>query len=269
MSYPSHPYALKMNSEYFVALAQTFEKHYGVEFEGIRKGAVSNNRERLIQFKTNIDVVMSVLDRNGLGDWLADRLVEIGDTVRDDVKLRISASSDPFLDDRLRVAALPEEPQKVIDSQSRFPARRSKLALRCSSKPGEVAGARRAISEIIKWMNYVTERPLLHAGRRPFGVDQRGARQFVGTLRSRRTIRWARASKRAIQEAGNVSTAIGLVSQSASRRSRKIRRRLGVERHLRRVHAADVHSGARLEPAESGQQIPHGRAAYSRRALRS
>ncbi len=110
---PSHPYALKMNSEYFVALAQTFEKHYGVEFDGIRKGPVTNNRDRLIQFKTNIDIVMSLLDRNGLGDRLADRLVEIGDTVRDDVKLGISATSDPFLDDRLRVAKLPEEPQKV------------------------------------------------------------------------------------------------------------------------------------------------------------
>jgi hypothetical protein len=31
---------------------------------------VTDTRERLIQFKTNIDVV-SVLDRNGLGDWLA------------------------------------------------------------------------------------------------------------------------------------------------------------------------------------------------------
>jgi len=38
VSYPSHPYALKMNSEYFVALAETFEKQYGVEFEGLRNG---------------------------------------------------------------------------------------------------------------------------------------------------------------------------------------------------------------------------------------
>src|SRR5205085_4589748 len=103
VSYASHPYALKMNSEYFIALAQTFEKHYGVEFEGIRKGPVKDTRERLIQFKTNIDIVMSLLDRNGLGDRLADRPVEIGDTVRDDVKLRISAANDPFLDERLRV----------------------------------------------------------------------------------------------------------------------------------------------------------------------
>ena len=72
IGYQSHPYAMKMNSDYFVALAKTFEEHYGVEFEGIRKGAVSDTRERLIQFKTNIDVVMSLLDRNGLGDWLAN-----------------------------------------------------------------------------------------------------------------------------------------------------------------------------------------------------
>ena len=37
------------------------------EFEGIRNGPVTDERERLIQFKTNIDVVMSVLDKNGLG----------------------------------------------------------------------------------------------------------------------------------------------------------------------------------------------------------
>ena len=82
-------------TEYFVALAETFERHYGVEFSGIRKGPVTDPRERLIQFKTNIDVAMSVLDRNGLGDWLADRLVEIGDTVKDEIPLRIDARHDP------------------------------------------------------------------------------------------------------------------------------------------------------------------------------
>ena len=56
---------------------------------------------------------MSVLDRNGLGDWLADRLVELGDTVKDDFPLRIDVKADPFLDDRLRVANLPETPQTL------------------------------------------------------------------------------------------------------------------------------------------------------------
>ena len=107
VGYPSHPYAMKMNSEYFVALARTFEERYGVEFSGIRQGAVTDPRERLVQFKTNMDVAMSVLDRNGLGDWLADRLVEIGDSVTESLPLRIDVKHDPFLDDRLRVANLP------------------------------------------------------------------------------------------------------------------------------------------------------------------
>ncbi|MGA2687691.1 MAG: hypothetical protein ABSE85_06435 [Candidatus Korobacteraceae bacterium] len=214
VSYPSHPYALKMNSEYFVALAQTFEKHYGVEFEGIRKGAVTNNRERLIQFKTNIDVVMSLLDRNGLGDRLAERLVEIGDTVRDDVKLRISATSDPFLDDRLRVAALPEEPQK-LPIRNAISGADKQVSIALFKKPGEVAGARRAVSEIIKWMNYVTDG-------RFFTV----AADLSESINVEHGSLWGHYSptdnplgtrlKAPIQEAGNVSTAIGLVSQSAS-----------------------------------------------------
>ena len=214
VSYASHPYALKMNSEYFLALAQTFEKHYGVEFEGIRKGPVSNHRERLIQFKTNLDVVMSVLDRNGLGDRLAERLVEIGDTVRDDVKLRISASSDPFLDDRLRVAALPQEPQKV-SIRNAISGAEKQVGISLFKKPGEVAGARRAISEIIKWMNYVTEG-------RFFTV----AADLSESINVEHGSLWGHYSpkdnplgtrlKAPIQEAGNVSTAIGLVSQSAS-----------------------------------------------------
>jgi transketolase len=214
VSYASHPYALKMNSEYFLALAATFEKHYGVEFDGIRKGPVADNRERLLQFKTNIDVVMSLLDRNGLGDRLAERLVEIGDTVRDDVKLRFSAATDPFLDDRLRVAALPEEPQK-ISVRNAISGAEKQVSITLFKKPGEAAGARRAISEIIKWMNYVTEG-------RFFTV----AADLSESINVEHGSLWGHYNpnenplgtrlKAPIQEAGNVSTAIGLVSQSAS-----------------------------------------------------
>ena len=214
VSYASHPYALKMNSEYFVALAQTFEKQYGVEFEGIRQGPVKDNRERLIQFKTNIDIVMSLLDRDGLGDRLADRLVEIGDTVRDDVKLRISATSDPFLDNRLRVAALPEEPQKV-SIRNAVSGAEKQISIALFKKPGEIAGSRRAISEIVKWMNYVTDG-------RFFTV----AADLSESINVEHGSLWGHYSptsnplgtrlKAPIQEAGNVSTAIGLVSQSAS-----------------------------------------------------
>src|SRR5207249_11710638 len=78
VGYPRHPYGMKMNSEYFVALARTFEARYGVQFQGISQRPVTDQLDRLIQHKTHIDVVMSVLERHGLGDWLAHRLDDAG-----------------------------------------------------------------------------------------------------------------------------------------------------------------------------------------------
>jgi len=214
VGYLSHPYGMKMNSEYFVALAETFEKQYGVEFVGIRKGAVTDTRERLLQFKTNMDIAMSVLDRNGLGDWLAERLVTIGDTVKDEFKLRIDAKRDPFLDDRLRVANLPVDAQKVT-VKNKISGAEKQVGIALFRKPGEMAGTRRAISEIIKWMNYVTEGRFLTL-----------AADLSESINVEHGSLWGHYDpetnplgtriKASIQEAGNASSAIGMVSQSAS-----------------------------------------------------
>ncbi|MGA2878480.1 MAG: hypothetical protein ABSG13_05980 [Bryobacteraceae bacterium] len=214
IGYQSHPYALKMNSEYFVELAKTFEQQYGVEFVGIREGAVTDSRERLIQFKANIDVAMSVLERNGLGDWLADRLVAIGDTVKDEAKLHFDVKHDPFQDDRLRVANLPVELQKV-SVKNRISGAEKQVSIALFRKPGEIAGTRRGISEIIKWMNYVTDSRFITL-----------AADLSESINVEHGSLWGHYDpetnplgtriKAAIQEAGNVSTAIGLVSQSAS-----------------------------------------------------
>ena len=214
VGYASHPYALKMNSEYFAALASSFEKHYGLEFAGIRQGAVTDARERLIQFKTNIDVVMSLLDRDDLGDWLADRLVEIGDSVPDKMPLRIDVTHDPFQDERLRVANLPVEPQKV-KVRNPVSGAEKEIGIALFRKAGEVAGARRAISEFIKWMNYVTDNRFITI-----------AADLSESINVEHGSLWGHYHpdsnplgtrlKAAIQEAGNVSTCVGLVSQSAS-----------------------------------------------------
>jgi transketolase len=214
ISYPSHPYSMKMNADYFVALASTFEKQYGVNFEGIREGPVTDPRERMIQFKTNIDVVMSLLDRDGLGDWLADRLVSIGDTVTNDLPLHFDIQRNPFLDERLRVAHLPTEPQKVT-VKNRYSGAEKQVAITLFRKYGEVAGTRRAVSEIIKWMNYVTDNRFLTI-----------AADLSESINMEHGSLWGHYNpeinplgtrlKATIQEAGNVSTAIGLVSQSAS-----------------------------------------------------
>ena len=118
VSYQSHPYNMAMNGDYFVGLANTFEEKFGVEFEGIRNGAVSDERERLIQFKKNMDIAMSVLDQNGLGDWLANRLVELGESVDDGLPLRVDRASNPFKDSRLAVENLPVEAQNVTGLES-------------------------------------------------------------------------------------------------------------------------------------------------------
>src|SRR5690606_21753991 len=214
VGYRSHPYALKMNSDYFLPLARTFERRYGVEFQGIRDGAPKDERDRLVQFKTNIDVVMSLLDRDGLGDWMADRLVEIGDTLKDDVPLRIQVGRDPFLDDRLRVASLPVEPQ-TLTVTNEISGQRKDVAITLFRKPGEMAGTRRCISEIVKWLNYVTgNRMVTIAADLSESINlEHGS--FWGHYDPESNPLGTRL-KAAIQEAGNVSTAIGLVSQNAS-----------------------------------------------------
>jgi transketolase len=214
VGYPSHPYGMKMNSEYFVSLARTFEERYGVEFSGIRQGPVTDPRERLIQFKTNIDVAMSVLDRDGLGDWLADRLVEIGDSVPADLPLRIDTKQDPFLDERLRVANLPEETQSLTVKNAVSGAEKT-LKIALFRKAGETAGARRAVSEIVKWLNYVTDnRVVTLAADLSESVNLEHG-NIWGHYDPEANPLGTRL-KAAIQEAGNVSTAIGVVGQSAS-----------------------------------------------------
>lgn len=214
VSYPSHPYGFKMNEEYFVALAETFERRYGVEFEGIRQGPVSDERERLIQFKTNIDVVTSLLNKNGLGDWLANRLVDLGDAVQDNVPLRIDTQSDPFLDDQLQVGNLPIESQ-TLAAKNPVSGEEQEVDIALFKEPGEVAGTRRAISEIIKWMNYVTDNRFITLAAdlsESINVEHGSLWGHYNPVTNPAGTRF----KAPIQEAGNVSSAIGLVSQSAS-----------------------------------------------------
>jgi transketolase len=214
VSYQSHPYALAMNGDYFQALAATFERRFGVEFGGIRDGAVSGARERLIQFKQNIDVVMSVLEQDGLGDWLADRLVEIGESVSDDMPIRIDRETDPFLDSRLSVPNLPLEPQTVT-ARNPVSGEEKEVSIKLFEEAGASRGSRRAISEIIKWMNYVTDnRFVTIAADLSDSINMEGG-SLWGHFDPVNNPSGTRL-KAGIQEAGNVSTAIGLIGQTAS-----------------------------------------------------
>jgi transketolase len=214
VGFPSHPYAMKMNSEYFVALASSFEQRYGVQFQGIRDGVPKTNADRLVQFKTNIDVAMSVLGQKGLGDWLANRLVELGESLDDKTPLRMATAADPFQDDRLRVANLPLEPQTVKATNPVTGAIKD-VKVSLFRKAGEVAGTRRGISEIVKWVNCVTENRFLSIAADLSESINLEHGSIWGHYDPETNAAGTRI-KAAIQEAGNASTAIGLVSQSAS-----------------------------------------------------
>ena len=131
---------MKMNSEYFVSLARSYEQRYGVAFEGIDDGPVADERERLIQFKTNIDIALSVMDsKPGLRQWIANKLVEIAEKVPADLPVRIPTDSDPFLDDRLRPPNLPMEPQ-TVSLEDPATGERVEGSVELFKKPGDVAG---------------------------------------------------------------------------------------------------------------------------------
>ncbi|MCS5643030.1 MAG: hypothetical protein NZ807_07170, partial [Dehalococcoidia bacterium] len=214
VDHASHAYGMPMNGEYFQALAESFESKYGVTFEGIRAGAVSDDRERLLQLKTNIDIAMSVLEKNGLGDWLAERLVEIGDQVNDSLPLRVDPNSDPFLDDRLLVANLPTE-ATTVTAENPVTGEKKDVGIALFEQPGAIKGTRRAISEIIKWANYVTENRFVIVAAdlaESINVDHGSLWGHYDPIDNVAGTRL----KAPIQEAGNASTAVGFTSQSLS-----------------------------------------------------
>jgi transketolase len=157
---------------------------------------------------------MSVLAQDGLGDWLADRLVTIGDSVSDDVTLRIDNTVDPFQDKRLEVRELPAKPQTVSVTHP-VSGEEQELSVALFQQPGQVAGTRRAISEVVKWLNYVTDNRFISVSADLSGSINVEAGSLTGHYDPVSNPAGTRL-KAAIQEAGNALTAIGLVGQSAS-----------------------------------------------------
>ncbi len=214
IDHASHPYGFPQNGDYFRGLARTFEEHYGVKFEGIDDGPIKDDRERLIQFKTNIDIAMSILEKNGLGDWLADRLVEIGGGVKDDLPLKVKAEGDPFNDDRLKVSNLPVEPQTVT-STNPVDGSSAETSVKLFEEAGNVRGTRRAISEIFKYANHVTDNRFVAIAAdlaESINVQHSSLFGYFDPI----TNPSGTILKAGIQEAGNASTAIGMIGQSAS-----------------------------------------------------
>ncbi|HYK90599.1 MAG TPA: hypothetical protein VE398_17635, partial [Acidobacteriota bacterium] len=215
IGYPSHPHGFKMNSEYIQALATSYEKHYGVSFQGITDGPTHSEPERLIQLKTNIDVALSVMEkREGLREWISRRLLEVAGKLDRKMHVNIPSHMDPFCDERLMPRNLPLEP---VRAEVKNPVTGEVVVktITLFEKPGRKLGTRRAISEVGKWINYVTgNRMYTVAADLSHSINMEDA-NFLGHYDPVANPSGTRL-KAGIQEAGNASTIIGLIGQSAS-----------------------------------------------------
>ena len=108
--YASHGSPHKRNSELFWKTKQDFAEKYNIEFNGFAETEASNREAQEHQAKSYFDSVFSVLHSNQeLVDYLADTLIELGDSVPeklDDCKVTIK---NPAHDSELfNVNSLPD-----------------------------------------------------------------------------------------------------------------------------------------------------------------
>ena len=96
----SHGVPHKRNSDLFWKTKEDFANKYDVSFSNFGEEAADSRQDQVEQARTYFHQVISVMhDNQSLVDYLADRLVEIGDSVPDSIDSCIVSESNP-LDDK-------------------------------------------------------------------------------------------------------------------------------------------------------------------------
>ena len=95
----SHGVPHKRNSELFWKTKADFEGKYGVSFSNSGEIAAETRNEQVEQARNYFETVISVLRNNqNLVDYLADRLIELGDSVPQDIDGCKISDSNPLND---------------------------------------------------------------------------------------------------------------------------------------------------------------------------
>ncbi len=99
----SHGAAHKTNTGEFWETKRPFMEKYGVQFANFGGSAPQDAAELRAEFEANLKVVIDVLHRDQeLVDYIADRLVELGNSVPEEMPtLKIAKKGNPFKDERL------------------------------------------------------------------------------------------------------------------------------------------------------------------------
>jgi transketolase len=98
--YKSHGAAVPQNGEQYWKTRREFTDKYGIEFEGQDEPAPEDADALRAQVATNIERVLGLYQQYPeLLDYVADRLVEIGDSVPDEIDtIRLQPAATPFED---------------------------------------------------------------------------------------------------------------------------------------------------------------------------
>ncbi|MCX6026526.1 MAG: transketolase [Chloroflexi bacterium] len=100
---PSHGAPHKMNADLFWQIRREFAEKYGATFTNMGGKAPSDPAELAREFEANLKAVMDVLARDqALVDYLAERLVTLGDSVPQEIpSFRLGMRGIPWKDERL------------------------------------------------------------------------------------------------------------------------------------------------------------------------
>lgn len=100
--YKSHGTPHKLNSDLFWQGRQEFAEKYGVTWHGFDQPAPSDAGELRAQFEANLKVIAdTITSDDALVDYLADRFVELGDSVPEEIPgFKLDTTKNPFEDRR-------------------------------------------------------------------------------------------------------------------------------------------------------------------------
>ena len=126
--YKSHGAPHAINSELFWETKKPFVEKYGAEFSNYCGEAPCSEEVLQEEFRSNLAVVMNVLKQDqALVDYLADRLVEIGDSVPNELQsFRLGNGDQPPFKDK-RLYDYKNYPQELFEKPGVIEANRSAL----------------------------------------------------------------------------------------------------------------------------------------------
>lgn len=145
----SHGTPHKLNSEKFWALRKEFAAKYGATFVNVDGAAPRDEKTLAAEFEANLKAVFEVLKKDeALVDYLAGRLVELGDSVPERIEGFKLAAGSPA---DAKTGAAPQTPASPFGDKRLYDYRRYPADLYL--KPGSSAANRAALARWGAWVN--------------------------------------------------------------------------------------------------------------------